>query len=342
MFIPQQDLRHYNTFGISIQADQFAELTEPDQLGPMLDAAGQAPALILGGGSNILLLGDIPGWVLHNAIRFIDVHRETSEEVVIKVGGGLNWHQLVLHSLRQGWSGIENLALIPGTVGAAPIQNIGAYGVELEAVFEQLEAIELATGQRQTFGPADCQFGYRYSCFKDPAMKGRFLITAVYLRLRKSRPELRTEYGAIQQQLSTWHIADPTPADVAAAVIEIRRSKLPDWLQLGNAGSFFKNPLVSAQKAAELQQVFPNIPAYPQGTGKVKLAAGWLIDQCGWKGKREGKVGCYEKQALVIVNHGGASGQEVLAFSDRITKDVEDRFGVQLEREVNTVGALTE
>jgi UDP-N-acetylmuramate dehydrogenase len=285
----------------------------------------------------VLLLGSIDGLVLHNAIPGIEIVAEQGNEVIVRAGGGVVWHELVLWSLRHGLGGLENLALIPGSVGAAPMQNIGAYGVELKEVFERLEAIELSTGQLHTFGPADCAFGYRDSFFKQDG-RGRFFLSHVCLRLTRRQHRLNTSYGAIQSVLSAQGIPHPSPARVAAAVIHIRRSKLPEWTRLGNAGSFFKNPLVDYAAYEQLQARYPDMPAYPQPDGQVKLAAGWLIDQCGWKGKREGAVGTYPQQALVIVNYGGATGGEILSFSEKIQAGVAERFGVHLEREVNTAG----
>jgi UDP-N-acetylmuramate dehydrogenase len=222
-------------------------------------------------------------------------------------------------------------------VGASPIQNIGAYGVELKDVFEELEAIEWQTGKKQRFTSGDCHFGYRHSIFKNKDITGNFYLSKIYFKLTKGHHQVNTSYGAIQELLDKWQITNPQPPDVAAAVIEIRRSKLPDWRQLGNAGSFFKNPVVNRSFFNKLRDVYPQAPSYPVDEQSVKIPAGWLIDQCGWKGKRIGNVGCYSEQALVIVNYGGASGQEVLSFGEQVAASVLDRFGVVLEREVNWV-----
>lgn len=291
--------------------------------------------MVLGGGSNLILPDIWPGTVLKNDIPGISIQEEDKNFVHIEVGGGVVWHDLVLWSLHQGYGGLENLALIPGTVGAAPIQNIGAYGVELQDVFLSLQALNLSTNRSQVFSREDCQFGYRQSIFKKKSIAGKFWISKIILRLTKSDHRINTSYGAIQQMLHAKTIASPTPADVAAAVIEIRRSKLPDWRKLGNTGSFFKNPIVAARRVEELKEPYPDIPTYPLANGQYKLAAGWLIDQAGWKGKQLGSVGCYEKQALVLVNHGGATQLDVRTVKAQIQADVEAKFGLILEPEVN-------
>lgn len=332
------NLQSFNTFGIAAIAAHYAAIHHPDELPQLLSQVEpHTPRLLLGGGSNLLLPDYFPGFVIHNCIQFIEITEETNNEVIVRAGGGVNWHTLVLWSLQQGYGGLENLALIPGTVGAAPIQNIGAYGREIKDVFVALEAQELATGTIHSFALDDCQFGYRDSFFKQPENRNRFLITSVSFRLTKKVHELYTTYGAIQEQLEKWGTHSPSPQEVAAAVIEIRRSKLPDWRIYGNAGSFFKNPVITQTHFQQLQSQFPGIPSYPAENNLVKVPAGWLIDQCGWKGKRHGAVGCYERQALVIVNYGGATAAEVLAFSTLIIDDVREKYGIELEREVNAV-----
>lgn len=330
-------LKNHNTFGIDAVAAQFAEIRHPDDLSKVLNGTDATKTLVLGGGSNLLLPDHFSGLVLYNNIQFIERREPFGNELHIEVGGGGNWHELVLWSLRQGYGGLENMALIPGTVGAAPIQNIGAYGRELKDIFVSLKAQELATGKRLNFSHEDCEFDYRHSFFKRPEQHNRYLITSVTLRLTTHDHERHTHYGAIQQQLEASGIQDPTPQDIAGAVIEIRRSKLPDWRQLGNAGSFFKNPVLPQQQFTAIKQQHPDIPSYPADGDMVKVPAAWLIDQSGWKGQRDGAVGCYEKQALVLVNHGGATAKEVVAFSGRIVADVEAKFGVTLEREVTVV-----
>ncbi len=336
------DLSLLNSFGVSALATSFAAIHEAADITTVLERAEQPPALILGGGSNILLLGDIHGLVLQNKINQLRIIEESDTSVIVQVGGGMNWHDFVLWTLSQGYGGIENLALIPGTVGAAPMQNIGAYGVELQDVFVRLSAFDLHHGKERIFEHADCLFGYRTSIFKTEPNKGKFFLTSVAVRLTKRNHRLRTDYGAIQSVLQQQKVTNSSPADIAAAVIEIRRSKLPDWQQLGNAGSFFKNPVIPTTEAEQLLEQFPDMPHYPTGEDLTKLPAAWLIDQCGWKGKRDGAVGCYHRQALVIVNHGGASGKEILSFSQGIQDSVEERFGIRLEREVNAIGSINE
>lgn len=331
------ELAPYHTFGLRARADALVVINHIEQLEAASQAYGAKPALILGGGSNILPLARVPGLVALNGIGGISIERTNAQNTWVRVGSGVGWHDLVQWCLSQGLGGIENLALIPGTAGAAPMQNIGAYGVELQDVFESLEAWDLQAGQVHTFDRAACQFGYRDSFFKQ-AGRGRFFITSLLLRLHRQPRLVNTSYGAIQDTLRARHITQPTIQDVAQAVIDIRSSKLPDWRVLGNAGSFFKNPVVPAALAHDIQREHPQAPSYPQPDGSTKLAAGWLIDQCGWRGQRSGAVGCYPHQALVLVNYGGATGREVLDFSERIAASVQARFGVALEREVNVVG----
>lgn len=336
-----RDMRSLHTFGLSSRAEAYAAVHTPAEVLAAIDRFGGAPSLILGGGSNILPLGYIPGLVLHNQLKGIEVEAETDSHVWLSAGGGVVWHELVMESLSHAYGGLENLALIPGSAGAAPIQNIGAYGLELKDVFARLEAIDLTTGETVVFEEADCRFGYRDSVFKQE-VKGQYFISRLVLRLTRKDHAIRTDYGAIGAQLAAEGITTPDIGSVAQAVMQIRSSKLPDWRQLGNAGSFFKNPLVPELQALALQEQYPQMPLFAQGAGWVKLAAGWLIDQCGWKGQRDGAVGCYDKQALVLVNYGGATGEEVLAFSEKIMDSVNERFGVRLEREVNVVGVLGE
>jgi UDP-N-acetylmuramate dehydrogenase len=338
LILKNHNLAQLNTFGIPCIAEQFAEVYEDTPLAELLAAAGHPEKiLLLGGGSNVLLPDRFSGLVLHNRIEGTEIIEYQGDEVVISVGSGVNWHELVLWTIRQGFSGIENMALIPGTVGAAPIQNIGAYGVELKDVFESLTAIEIRTGKTKFFSLEDCQFGYRESFFKKKSIAGNFYLSKIFLRIKHRNYQLNTSYGAIQNQLKQWGIRQPNPANIAAAVIEIRRSKLPDWRQYGNAGSFFKNPMIDNSSWAQLQKNYPDAPHYPVDENNVKVPAGWLIDQAGWKGKRIGKVGCFKNQALVIVNHGGASGQEIYDFSTLVAASVKEKFGVELEREVRLI-----
>lgn len=327
-------LTRLNTFGVAARAARFLEIGSATDLQQHLPLE-TPPALILGGGSNILLTGDVPGLVLYNRILGIDVVESEESSVVVAAGSGENWHGFVQWCLQRDYGGLENLSLIPGTVGAAPIQNIGAYGVELQEVFVRLEALELATGRLHTFTAADCRFGYRDSVFKRE-LKGKFFITRVFLRLsRPSHHILRLDYGAVRSMLGDMGVKQPTIQDVSEAVIRIRTDKLPDPVSLGNAGSFFKNPVIDRAAFEALQRRFPDIVSYPAEEGAVKVPAGWLIERCGWKGRRFGRVGCYEKQALVLVNYGGATGAEVVALARRIAGSVEAAFGIRLEPEVN-------
>ncbi|MEO8067486.1 MAG: UDP-N-acetylmuramate dehydrogenase [Flavobacteriales bacterium] len=334
------DLKPFNTFGISAEADALGWFADVDALRGMLDATKGLKRLVLGGGSNILLTQDFKGVVLVNELPGMELLREDEENVWVRAGAGLVWHDLVVQCVRRGWGGIENMSLIPGKVGAAPMQNIGAYGVELKDVFHDLQALRIEDGEHITFDKAACAFGYRESFFKREG-RDRFVILNVTLRLSK-RPEVNTSYGNIQQELDKRGIASPTIADVSDAVIAIRRSKLPDPAVIGNAGSFFKNPIVTAEVATRIRTEHPDMPGYPV-TGHsansqapaVKLAAGWLIEKAGWKGYREGAFGVHAAQALVLVNHGGAKGKDIFNLSTRIVEDVKQRFGVELEREVN-------
>ena len=326
----------YNTFGLPAQARWFATIDSFATLRAALsDARVQGlPRLILGGGSNLVLTGDFGGLVLHMASRGVEIVREAGDAVWVRVQAGEAWHGFVQHTLQQGWFGLENLSLIPGTVGAAPIQNIGAYGVELETVFDSLEALDLATNQVVTFNHADCQFGYRDSIFKREGA-GRYVILSVTFKLSRVA-QAQTHYRDVAQELAAMGIDEATPNDVSRAVIAIRQRKLPDPAVVGNAGSFFKNPIVSKATLDKLLQAFPGAPHYPQtqaSDGSAKLASAWLIDQCGWKGKRFGAAGVHPNQALVLINTGGATGAEVLVLAARIAEDVERRFGVVLERE---------
>lgn len=331
-------LQPYNTFGIAAKAEALARFTTADELRGVLAAPelSAMPRLVLGGGSNILFTRDFDGLVLLNEVPGIEVVREDADHVNVKAGAGVVWHDLVLHAVAQGWGGIENLSLIPGKVGAAPMQNIGAYGVELKDAFVSLEALRISDGEVITFSLSECAFGYRESFFKREG-KDRFIILSVTFRLTKRAHRIRTDYGNIQDELARKNITQPSIKDVSDAVIAIRSSKLPDPAVLGNAGSFFKNPVVVAAIAERIKAAHPEAPVYPAGDGRSKLAAGWLIEQCGWKGKRLGPCGVHERQALVLVNHGGATGAEIWDLSDQLLRSVRERFGVELEREVNVV-----
>ena len=331
-------LKPYNTFRIDTVAKAFAVFYSVQELEELLDHATKAThtaPLILGGGSNILLTKAINTVVLKNEISGIERVGEDADHIYVKVGAGENWHQFVLHCLQHNYAGIENLALIPGSVGASPMQNIGAYGVELKDVFHELEAFHINDKKTQVFTRAECGFGYRESVFKN-FYKGQFVITSVTYKLFK-KPIYNTSYGAIQQELEAMGVKELSIQAIAQAVINIRSSKLPDWKLLGNAGSFFKNPEINNQQYEDLKKLFPSIVAFPLENGHMKLAAGWLIEQCGWKGFRKGAAGCYAKQALVLVNYGGATGAEIYELSEQILQSVQEKFGVLLEREVNII-----
>lgn len=332
------DLQPYNTLNISAKAKYFAKVKSESQLKEILMHPGSSDLqiIILGGGSNILFVDDYDGLVLHIEIMGREVIKETDEHVWLKIGAGENWHDIVRYCVEKGWGGIENLSLIPGTVGAAPIQNIGAYGVELEEVFEWLEAVDIEGRATRKYEKEHCEFGYRDSIFKGE-LKGIVIVTNVVLRLSKN-PELNTSYGAIQDKLEEKGISNPTIRDISDIVIEIRNSKLPKPETLGNAGSFFKNPVVKEQVYERIHQDYSDMPAYPMNENKFKIPAGWLIEETGWKGKVVGNTGTYEQQALVIVNHGGATGEEILQLSKEIRASVKDQFGIELVPEVNIIG----
>lgn len=330
-------LKPYNTFGIDARARYFTSFSSIEQLAEALNYKPKTTnyKLILGGGSNILFTKNLDGLVLKNDIKGIEVVREDDHHIYIKAGAGENWHQFVLHCVKNNYAGIENLSLIPGNIGASPMQNIGAYGVEIKDVFFELEAFHKQEKTVKKFSLNDCSFGYRESVFKNK-YKDQFIIINVTYRLNK-KPSFNTSYGAIEQELDKMGVKDLSIPTISQAVINIRTSKLPDPKEIGNAGSFFKNPIVSNQRFVELKKVFPNIIAFPSGKDHTKLAAGWLIEQCGWKGYRKGDAGCYSKQALVLVNYGNARGTEIYDLSEEIIQSVKRRFGVILEREVNII-----
>ncbi|AVG16574.1 UDP-N-acetylenolpyruvoylglucosamine reductase [Chromobacterium vaccinii] len=328
------DLRPHNTFGMAVRADHFCQLDDAADLPALLahPLYRQGPVLWLGGGSNLLLTSDYPGLVIKVALAGIRLLGEDGDDVIVEAAAGENWHGFVQYALAQGWFGLENLSLIPGTVGASPVQNIGAYGVEVkDRVLEVVCARLDRNGETLTLSNAECRFGYRDSVFKREAA-GRLLVTAVRFRLSR-RADLRTGYGDIQKQLQADGVDQPTPLDVSRAVVAIRQSKLPDPAVLGNAGSFFKNPVVDAGQAAVLLERHPQLPNYPAADGRVKLAAGWLIDQCGLKGYRDGDAGVHDKQALVLVNHGQATGAQMHALARKVQDSVSEKFGVALEPE---------
>jgi UDP-N-acetylmuramate dehydrogenase len=327
----------YNTFGIAAEAALFFRLESAEQLNSLWKTplAERSTPLILGGGSNIVFSRNYPGLVLRNEIKGITLVRENAQHVFVRFGAGEVWHQCVEYAINQQWGGIENLSLIPGTIGAAPIQNIGAYGVELKETFHSLEAFDMQTHKTTCFDASECRFGYRDSIFKQEA-KGRYIILSVTLRLTKHH-EYRTTYGDIQQALAEAGVKTLSLRAVSDAIIGIRRKKLPDPAELGNCGSFFKNPVISRDQFETFKAAFPDIRAFPAGPDTVKIPAAWLIEQDGWKGKRVGNTGSHRMQALVLVNYGGATGEEVARLADDITQSVFTRFGIRLEREVNII-----
>lgn len=325
-------LKAFNTFHIDVKAELFSAFSslqelESFQLGDR--------HLILGGGSNILFTKDFDGLILKNEIKGIETVKEDEDHVYLKVGAGENWHQFVMYCIEHHHAGVENLSLIPGNVGASPMQNIGAYGVEIKEVFESLEAYHLKDRKVVTFSTNDCEFGYRESVFKRK-YKDQFAILNVTFRLNK-KPTFNTTYGAIEQELEKMGVKELSIQSISQAVINIRSSKLPDPNEIGNAGSFFKNPTVDKLKFQALKKDFPSIIGYTISPQTVKLAAGWLIEQCGWKGYRRGDAGVHDRQALVLVNYSTAKGVEIFELSEEILNSVDKKFGVRLEREVNIV-----
>lgn len=331
-----KSLKKLNTFNIAANAAYFTNLNNEGDFEELVEHKiyKEKPHFILGGGSNILFTQNFNGLVIHNNIKGIKILKETESEVYVKFGAGEIWHNCVLYCIENGFAGVENLSLIPGYIGAAPMQNIGAYGVELKDVFENLQALNLQTGEIETFNNADCNFGYRESIFKNK-VKDKFIISSVTLKLQK-QPTFNISYGSIEKTIAESGVEELSIKAISDAVIKIRQSKLPNPKVIGNAGSFFKNPVVENEIALNINKQYPNMPHYPAGE-KTKIPAGWLIDQCGFKGKVVGETGTYKNQALVLVNHGNASGSEVLAFSKQIQKTVFNKFGIALQREVNVV-----
>jgi len=339
-------LKPYNTFGINAKAKYFSTFSSVDELKDLLKTANDKrqiinDKIILGGGSNILFTKDFNGFVLKNELKGIELIKEDENHYYVKAAAGENWHEFVQHCLRHNYAGIENLSLIPGNVGASPMQNIGAYGVEIKEVFEQLEAYHLHDKKTIMFSANDCEFGYRESVFKRK-YKGEFVILNVTFRLRK-QPVFHTSYGQVKHELDKMDVKELSIQAISQAVINIRSSKLPDPKMVGNAGSFFKNPEIENSKFEVLKKEFPSIIGYALFNNKTKLAAGWLIEQCGpndsvsWKGYREGDAGCHAKQALVLVNYDNANGNDIYALSEKIKQSVKSKFGIELEREVNIV-----
>jgi UDP-N-acetylmuramate dehydrogenase len=334
-------LKPYNTFGIDAKARYFATFNSIDELEETLNFKPQTLNIIFGGGSNILFTKDYEGLVLKNEITGIRVVHEEPEYVFVKAGAGENWHSFVMQCISHHWAGVENLSLIPGCVGAAPIQNIGAYGVELSSVFLSLEAFHLKEKKLVTFTSGDCEFGYRESVFKSK-FKDQFVILNVTFRLKK-HPVFHTSYGAIEQELQKMGVKELSIKAISDAVIAIRTSKLPDPKEIGNAGSFFKNPVITNNQFSIINNQFPGVAGHPLPGGNVKLAAAWLIEQCGpengtsWKGYRKGDAGCHAKQALVLVNYGNAQGKEIQDLSEAIRQSVKNKFDIILETEVKII-----
>ncbi len=331
-------LLELNTLRLPAQAAQYCRIENEAQLNAL---PPHQKRFILGGGSNLVLLGDFDGLVLHIGLKGKRLAFEDAEAWYIEAAGGENWHDFVLWTLAQGWPGLENLVLIPGTVGAAPVQNIGAYGLEAGERIHQVRALDLDSGDTRTFSQAECQFSYRDSLWKKEGwhLSGRFCITSVVFRLPK-RWQPNCTYAELARELAVKDRATPSPQNIADTIIALRQRKLPDPAVLPNAGSFFENPVVDAGFAEQLAAAYPSLPRYPQTDGRVKLAAGWLIEQAGWKGRPLGPVGMYEKQALVLVNRGGASAQELLDLMAAVRDDVVQRFGVTLKPEPVFVGML--
>lgn len=326
-------LKNYNTFGIDVNAKQIIKLDNLDQLKsiPKLKEC-----FFIGGGSNILLTGDVNKTVIINETKGITVLDESDSEVELSIASGENWHELVLYTIEKEYGGLENMSLIPGSVGAAPMQNIGAYGKEVKDVLTYVKAINIATLEEETFSNEDCKFGYRESIFKKEA-KGKYFISEIGIRLTKKDHQINTSYGDIENWLKEQNIATPTIKDVSNAVIAIRQSKLPDPAELGNSGSFFKNPIIHRAHLNMLKMDFPDIKSYPVTDTLVKVPAGWLIESLGWKGRRVGRTGSHAKQALVLVNYGGARGKDVYKLAQDIQEDVWEEYQIQLEMEVNVI-----
>ena len=334
IFQQNYSLKKLNSFGINAYAKNFASFTNEKDLSEFVEQNNDRK-LILGGGSNILFTKNFDGLVLKNEIAGIKIVKEDDNHVYVKAGAGVGWHQFVLYCVDNNFAGAENLSLIPGSVGASPMQNIGAYGVELKDIFYELEAYHLHEKKLVVFSKADCEFGYRESVFKNK-YKNQFVITSVTFKLNKV-PVFNTTYGTIEAQLEKMGIQTLSIKAISDAVISIRQSKLPDPKIIGNAGSFFKNPTINNEQFEILKTAYPLIVGYAGANDETKVAAGWLIEQCGWKGYREGDAGCHEKQALVLVNYGEAVGEEILELSERIIDSVKLKFGIMLQREVNIV-----
>jgi len=332
-----KSLKNYNTFGIDVQATAFVDVTSVHQLKEAIQQNNnKLPLFILSGGSNMLLTKNVDALVLHINFKGIDVVKEDSDFVWIQAQAGETWHDFVLNTIDKNLGGLENLSLIPGKVGSSPIQNIGAYGVEIKDTFHSLTALNLETLQMETFLNVDCEFGYRESVFKNK-LKNKYIITSVTFKLEKAPHRLQTSYGAIQQELDAMNISNATIKDVSNAVIAIRKSKLPDPKEIGNSGSFFKNPIIDKSLYNSLLEKNPEIPHYPVNDFQVKVPAGWLIEQAGLKGYSKGDAGVHTKQALVLVNYGGATGEELINMAKYVQETVLEKFGISISPEVNII-----
>ncbi|WP_047544705.1 UDP-N-acetylmuramate dehydrogenase [Psychroserpens sp. Hel_I_66] len=329
-------LKPYNTFGIDVNAKKFVSVNTLEDLIAIFSSENDPQKFILGGGSNMLLTKDIDALVIHLDLKGKEIISKTEDDVFIKCNAGENWHEFVLWTLEHDFGGLENLSLIPGNVGTSPIQNIGAYGVELKDTFQSCDALNLKTLEIETFDKNTCQFDYRNSIFKQQA-KGKYIIVSVVFKLSTANHKLHTNYGAISSQLKEWNIDEPTIQDISKAVIVIRESKLPNPKEIGNSGSFFKNPVISIEEFSKLQLNFKEVPHYNVSEKEVKIPAGWLIEKAGFKGKTFGNYGVHKNQALVLVNYGGATGTEILALSKLIQKTVHRIFNIDIEAEVNIV-----
>lgn len=328
-------LRDHNTFGMAVRARQFISYSSADELVEVLSSVRDKGdrMLHIGSGSNLLFTGDYDGTVLHSRIKHVDYLSRDSRHVMISVGAGVVWDDFCAEMARCGYYGSENLSLIPGQVGAAAVQNIGAYGVEVESIIHEVETIEVSTGKRRVFPNVECRYGYRDSVFKN-GLRGQYIVTAVVFRL-STLPVIHLDYGPLQQLRSL--AAPPTAQAIRDAVIGIRRSKLPDPAQLGSAGSFFKNPVVPVDVFQGLQATYADIPHFPVSEQEVKIPAAWLIEQCGWKGRRHGGAAVYEKQPLILVNPGNATPADIMELASLIEQSVKERFGIQLHPEVNYI-----
>ncbi len=329
-------LKPFNTFGIDVTASQYISVTNLNELKTVLTQYKQHNKLILGGGSNMLLTQNFNGLVIHINLKGIEIVKTDQNHVYIKANAGENWHEFVLWCIAHNYGGVENLSLIPGNVGTAPIQNIGAYGIELKHIFHTCEAININTQSIKVFTKSDCRFGYRNSIFKQEA-KGQYIITNVTFKLTKNEHKLHIAYGAITTQLTTMQVSTPTIQDVSNAVIAIRESKLPNPKQIGNSGSFFKNPVILKTQYNKLLENFNDMPNYPVSETEVKIPAGWLIEKAGFKGKHFGNYGVHKHQALVLVNYGGAKGEDILQLAKLIQHTVKRLFGIFIEAEVNII-----